>query len=162
MKTWTILLGALALAASPLAYATPEEDHGHAAAPTEGHAAPAEDHAAEAEAHAYKEISAEELKALIESDKSVVVIDSRGEGYFDGEVIEGAKVLSAQDANEESLAKIIPSKDAKVVFYCTNLECPASKISVIKAEKAGYSNLYKYAGGIEDWKAKGYPTTKVN
>lgn len=111
--------------------------------------------------HPYKEIDAAALVEM-KKDKSVIVVDARGGKYFDGEVIEGAVNLSVQDTSSDSLAKIIPSKDTKVVFYCTNTSCQASALSAHKAADAGYKEIYKYPGGIEDWKVKGLPVAKIN
>lgn len=111
--------------------------------------------------HPYKEITAEELVTLQKETPAPVVIDARGGKYYDGEVIKGAVHLDAESTNAESLAKVIPSKDAKVVFYCSNVQCPASKMSAHVAHKEGYKNLFKFPGGIEEWKKKGLPTEKL-
>jgi len=110
----------------------------------------------------YKEISAEQLLDLQRNDKSIVVIDSRGEKHFDGEVIKGAQHLSVKDTNFGTLSKILPSKEAGIVFYCSNTACNASALSAYKAAASGYKKLYKYPGGIEEWKTKGLPTIMIN
>ncbi len=108
----------------------------------------------------YKNITAEELVDMQKAG-GLVIIDSRGGKYFDGTIIEGAVHLSVKETDAESLGKVLPSKDSKVVFYCTNTACPASELSAYKAAAAGYTDLYKYPGGIEDWKEKGLPTSKL-
>lgn len=109
----------------------------------------------------YKEITAEQLLKM-QKTGSVVVIDSRGGKYFDGEIIAGATHLSVKDTNEETLEKAVPSKNSGVVFYCTNTACQASALSAYKAANAGYTSLYKYSGGIEEWKERGFPTVRIN
>ena len=111
--------------------------------------------------HPYTEIDAKALQELRANTENLVVIDSRGGKYFDGTMIEGAVNLSAQDTTAESLASIVPTKDTPIVFYCTNTSCPASMKSAFKAREAGYTVLYKYPGGIEDWVSKGLPTISV-
>ncbi len=108
----------------------------------------------------YKVITAEELKAMQEKSSSLLVIDSRGGKHFDGEMIKGAVNLPVKETNAESLAKLASDKKTDIVFYCTNTECPASKLAAYKVHAAGYTSLYKYPGGIEDWKSKGFPTVK--
>jgi len=110
----------------------------------------------------YKEITAEQLKEMQKNNDSLVLIDSRGGKYFNGEVIAGAVHLSVKDTNAETLGKIVASKGADIVFYCTNTACQASALSAYKAAYAGYASLYKYSGGIEEWKEKGLPTATVN
>lgn len=115
-----------------------------------------------AEEEVYKKISAEELVKMKKEIKDLVIIDSRGGDWFDGTLIEGAKQLATSDTNEESLARLIPTKETPVVFYCTNEQCPASAKAAHKAAELGYKNLYKYPGGIEGWKKLGLPTTTVD
>lgn len=109
----------------------------------------------------YKTITAEELQTLIKETKDLVIIDSRGGKWFDGEVIAGAKNLPADKTNAKSLAKLIKTKTTPVVFYCSSTECLASAAAAHAAQKAGYKNLYKFPGGIAEWKEKGLPTAKL-
>lgn len=110
----------------------------------------------------YKSIDAEGLAKMMESEKELTIIDSRGGKWFDGEVITGAKALPADVTTEVTLAALIKDKDAPVVFYCSNTSCPASAAAAHKAAELGYANVYKYPGGIEEWKKKGLPTVKLN
>lgn len=114
------------------------------------------------EKHPYKTISADELAEMQKNGTKLVIIDSRGGKYFDGEVIKGAVHLAVTDTDVDNLAKTVPAKDSNIVFYCQNTACPASELSAYKAAAAGYTNLYKYPGGIEEWKQKGLPTAKIN
>lgn len=109
----------------------------------------------------YKEINADDLQKMKKDIPSLVIVDSRGGDWFDGTVIEGATQLATSDTNEDSLAKLAPKKDQAVVFYCTNEQCPASAKAAHKAADIGYTNLFKYPGGIEDWKKRGLPTITV-
>lgn len=105
-------------------------------------------------------ITAEELAKMQEKGEKFVLIDSRGGKYFDGEMIKGAVNLPADKTDEKSLAAIVPDKSAKIVFYCTNHDCPASAKAAHKAIKLGYTNVVKYSGGFDEWKSKGLPTVK--
>lgn len=104
-----------------------------------------------------KEVSAEELKQLMDTDDSLVIIDSRKPSEYAAGHIRTAIELRADEATNERLAALIPSKDATVVFYCGNRQCPASGKTAYKAAQAGYTNILKYAEGIDDWRAKGLP-----
>jgi len=50
-------------------------------------------------------------------------------------------------------------KNALVIFYCQGLKCDLSHKAAFKAEKLGYTNIKVYAGGIEDWQARGEPVS---
>ena len=107
----------------------------------------------------YKIITADELVQMKKDNKELVIIDSRGSDWFDGVMIEGATQLSTEDTNTETLAKLAPKKDQAIVFYCTNVNCPASAKAAHKAADIGYTNLFKYPEGIEGWKKLGLPTS---
>ena len=52
-----------------------------------------------------------------------------------------------------------PNRDSsnEIVVYCTNLDCPASKLLYRELEGAGYGRLRRYADGIDGWLKAGYP-----
>lgn len=121
---------------------------------------PAAAKAGENETKPYKEITSAELEKILAEGKAVV-LDSRGGKWFDGEVIKGAKSLPADKVTKENLAKLGVKEDTQIVFYCTDIHCPASKSAAHKAAELGFKNLYKYAGGIVEWKKEGRPTDKI-
>ena len=51
-------------------------------------------------------------------------------------------------------------KDDEVVVYCTNPPCLASVAAYHRLEQEGYTNVRRYAGGIEDWEVAGLPLEK--
>jgi rhodanese-related sulfurtransferase len=112
------------------------------------------------EVHPYTVITAETLQKMQAENAELAVFDARGGKYFDGTMIKGAKNLPTGETTAENLAKHVKAKTDAIVFYCTNTSCPASELSAYKANAAGYTNIYKYKAGIEDWVAKGLPTNK--
>ena len=110
----------------------------------------------------YKVVTLPELQALMKDKQDLVVIDSRGGKYYDGEVIKGAANLPADKTDKSSLAALIKTKGTPVVFYCSDTSCGASASAAHTAHEAGYKNIYKFPGGIAEWKQNGLPTTKLN
>ncbi len=108
----------------------------------------------------FKEVTAEDIVKMKKDTKNLVIVDARGGKDFDGVMIEGAVNLPADKADAKSFAKIAPVKDVPIVFYCQSTKCPASELEAYKAHENGYTKLYHYAGGIEDWKAKKLSVTK--
>lgn len=106
---------------------------------------------------ALKEISAEELQVLIDTNPELVIIDARRPSEFAQGHIPGAVAVTPGEASAERLAALAPSKDTPMVFYCESKACPASGKTAYKAATQGYSHLYKYTDGIVDWRAKGLP-----
>jgi rhodanese-related sulfurtransferase len=48
-------------------------------------------------------------------------------------------------------------KDDEVVVYCTNPPCLASVAAYHRLVQEGYTNVRRYAGGIDDWELAGLP-----
>jgi rhodanese-related sulfurtransferase len=52
-------------------------------------------------------------------------------------------------------------KDDEIVVYCTNPPCLASVAAYHRLVQEGYTNVRRYAGGIEDWESAGLPLDRV-
>ena len=114
---------------------------------------------AHTERHAYNEIHTQELKAWYDQGKEMIVIDARSEPYYDGTLLPEAQWIS-YEASDYDVNAAIPSKNSLVVVYCWSPACPASQYMVDRLVAAGYTNIYKYTEGLQDWMQKGYPTLK--
>ena len=104
--------------------------------------------------HETPTIGTEALEALLGSKVPVVVLDARTGKWDDGRRIPGAGNLHAGSSKEE-IAEAIPSKDALVVTYCTNVKCQASPKLAKRLKSLGYSNVIEYPQGIDGWEAAG-------
>jgi len=82
---------------------------------------------------------------------TAVVIDSRSNKDFDNITIPGAKRLPVDRMTEEALAAMVPSKSNPVIFYCHSITTNASGEAASKASSWGYTNIFRYTGGISDW-----------
>lgn len=105
-------------------------------------------------------VSAEDLIQLVESKPNLVIIDARKRSDWEKGYIEGAVNLPNTDTTAASLAKVVPSKATPVLFYCNGVMCGRSVKSAHVAIAAGYSNIYWFRGGIEEWEAKGLPVVR--
>jgi len=45
----------------------------------------------------------------------------------------------------------------EIVVYCADVHCAASIYAYRRLERSGYGRVRRYAGGIADWEAAGYP-----
>jgi rhodanese-related sulfurtransferase len=105
-------------------------------------------------------VDAEGVLELAEKNPDLVIVDARIrqdrlQGY-----IEGSVSLPDVDTSCESLARIIPRKSTPVLFYCNGPKCGRSVRSSRKALDCGYTGVYWYRGGFEEWKNKNYPYLK--
>lgn len=115
---------------------------------------------APAEIKGAKTVNAEQVIDLITKTQNVVVLDNRKQEDFAAGHIEGAVRLIDTDVSAESLAKHVKSKDAPVLFYCNGMKCGRAAKAAEKAISLGYSNVYYYALGMEEWSKKGLPLVK--
>lgn len=93
------------------------------------------------------------MKAHVDSGDAIL-LDARAGKYDDGNRIPGAKSLNSKSTAEE-IAKVIPSKSAQIVTYCSNLRCPASKALAEHLKSLGYTHVLEYPEGIAGWRAAG-------
>ncbi|HJW81555.1 MAG TPA: rhodanese-like domain-containing protein [Acidiferrobacterales bacterium] len=105
-------------------------------------------------------VDAEAVLALVEKTPRLVIIDSRiamdrKQGY-----IEGSLSLPDTETNCAALARLIGTKDRPALFYCNGVKCGRSVVAVKIARQCGYSRLYWFRGGFEEWKQKGLPHLK--
>ncbi len=95
----------------------------------------------------YKQISADEAKALMDSETDYVIIDARTQSEYDEGHIPGAILIPeyeiAKRANNE-----IPDKDMLILVYCRSGR--RSKIAAEELVTLGYTNVMEF-GGIIDW-----------
>jgi rhodanese-related sulfurtransferase len=98
-----------------------------------------------------KTIEREELRSkLAAKEPSFKLVMALGDFEFRNKHIPGS--LHFRDA-AHMLAAV--GKDEEVVVYCTNPMCPASVSLYQRLVREGYSNVRRYAGGIEDWENAG-------
>jgi len=89
-----------------------------------------------------KEITALELKNLIDSKADFQLIDVRD--YFETEIASIGGELIPMDEVEDSIEKI--NKNKQVVIYCRS--GVRSSMTIQMLEQKGFSNLYNLKGGI--------------
>ena len=112
--------------------------------------------AAEAEEH---NLSTFQMKTAVDAGQTII-LDARSGKYDDGYRIPGAKSLNSKSSAEE-IAAVIPSKNSPVITYCSNLQCPASKMLADHLQALGYTHVKEYPEGIAGWRAAGGPVNQV-
>ena len=105
-------------------------------------------------------VNAEKLIELMQSSADLVVIDSRKPSDRAKGHIEGSVALPDTDTNEASLSKALKSKSTPVAFYCNGVKCGRSYKAAKVAIGLGYTNIYWFRGGWDEWTQKGLPVMK--
>ena len=101
-------------------------------------------------------IDADELYALLEAKKDIVVLDVRQplDLLAHSEIIPGAKRVPPKEVMEQ--AELIP-KDKDSVLYCTCVSEKTSRMVLQYALRLNFSRIRFLKGGLAAWKEKGYP-----
>lgn len=95
----------------------------------------------------YEQISAEEAKKLMDSEKDYIIIDARTEAEFAEGHIKGAVLIPEYEIGNRA-EKELPDKDALILVYCRSGR--RSKIASEELVRLGYTNVKEF-GGIINW-----------
>ena len=125
----------------------------------------------------YALLTTDELKQWIDTGKKMLIVDTMpyDASYRKGH-IPGAQqfLFPIPDMNtwdtkltdgktaEQYRALLGPDLDRPIVIYCGFVKCTRSHNGAMWARKLGYTNVYRFPGGIYAWKGAGYPAQKTD
>ena len=95
----------------------------------------------------YLNITAEEAKKLMDSEKDRIILDVRSREEYDQGHIPGA-ILIPDTEIEAKAADLLPDKDQLILVYCRSGR--RSKLAAQSLADLGYTNIREF-GGILDW-----------
>jgi glyoxylase-like metal-dependent hydrolase (beta-lactamase superfamily II) len=101
-----------------------------------------------------REIDFDGLRQMLTSDTPPTLVDCRAAEYWHWETIAGSRNLRWKEA-EQRAARVIPDRAAPIVTFCQSVLCDASHRAYATLIELGYSNLWEYSGGVEEWRLKG-------
>ena len=99
------------------------------------------------EASTYEQITAEQAKTIMDTEKDYVIIDARTEEEFAEGHIENAILIPEYEIKDRA-EKQLPDKEQLILVYCRSGR--RSKIASEELVKLGYTNVKEF-GGIIDW-----------
>ena len=88
-----------------------------------------------------------------------MVIDARKPFDWERGHIDGAVHIVNTEMTKEKLAAVA-RRDQPIVFYCNGPKCYRSGDASAKAVGWGWTRVYWFRGGTEEWAAKNFPLTK--
>jgi rhodanese-related sulfurtransferase len=105
-------------------------------------------------------VDARQIVDLIGKEDSLVILDNRKAEDYSAGHIEGAVRLIDTDVSADSLAKHVQAKSTPVLFYCNGLKCGRAAKAAEKAVQLGYSKVYYYVLGMDEWFKQGLPLVR--
>jgi len=104
-----------------------------------------------------QEVTVKDSKKMIDAKENLIVLDVRDSQEFAEGRIPGAMNIS-RGALEFKVGMMIPDKGVKIIVYCgLDLRAPLATKTL---NDLGYKKAVNMIGGLEAWKAAGYPTVK--
>jgi rhodanese-related sulfurtransferase len=91
-----------------------------------------------------------EIEALVLIDSRITA--DRKEGY-----IEGSVSLPDIETTCDTLEAILENGSTPALFYCNGVKCGRSARAAQIALDCGYTEIYWYRNGMEEWQEKQYP-----
>ena len=95
----------------------------------------------------YEQISGEQAKHLMDTEKDYIIIDARTEEEFNEGHIEGAILIPEYEIGERAEKELL-DKEQFLLVYCRSGR--RSKIAAQALADLGYTNVKEF-GGIIDW-----------
>ena len=105
-------------------------------------------------------VTAEKIIEVLETTPELIMIDSRISGDRQQGFIEDSISLPDEETTCASIAKIVPTLQHPTMYYCNGPKCGRSANAVKIAIECGYTNIYWFRGGFEEWKNKNFPVIK--
>ncbi len=103
-------------------------------------------------------ITRQQVEAKLAAHGKLALIDALPRVSFRGFHLPGAINVPSDDRNlDEQIAQAVPDKGTPVIVYCRNVECPVSTRVARRLDELGYSEVYDYEAGKEDWTRAGNP-----
>jgi rhodanese-related sulfurtransferase len=97
-------------------------------------------------------ITREELKAKLDRGEDVKLVMTMNDTAYDWLHIPGSLHF---ERTSDVVARL--KRDDEIVVYCTNPLCYYSLQAYHALRSKGFKKVYRYAGGLMDWQAAGYP-----
>lgn len=102
-------------------------------------------------------IGRNELKEKLDRHDDFRLIEVLAPKDFHDAHLPGAENVPLSESFEERVRDAVPDKNAEVVLYCANTECPASEKAARRMEALGYEHVLDYEEGKAGWKDAGLP-----
>lgn len=100
-------------------------------------------------------ITAQQLLKKIDTEPTLIVINVLPQEYYTKCHIRGSINVPLEQL--QGVANESWDKHDKIVVYCANYECSASKSAFKLLHKLGFTQVCAYEGGIKEWCQKEYP-----
>lgn len=100
-------------------------------------------------------VSRDEVKRMLDR-REATLVEVLDEKQFNDFHLPGAINVPLSGDFETEIQHAVPDKRQPVIVYCKDENCDASPKAAAKMENLGYTAVYDYEAGKEDWKNAGF------
>ena len=86
----------------------------------------------------------------------ITVLEALPVSYWEAEHLPGALPFPLDDVDGQA-ARLLPHRSAPVAVYCSNAACQNSHTVATRLTQLGYTAVFRYAEGKQDWIEAGLP-----
>ena len=104
-------------------------------------------------------ITRDELKAKMDRGDQFTLFEVLPHMYWRKHHLPNAKSLPPTEVIAR-VTELVPDRDAEIVLYCWDHDCPTSGWAGTQLEEIGYTNILEYSAGKKDWIDAGLPMMK--
>jgi rhodanese-related sulfurtransferase len=104
-----------------------------------------------------REETVDQVKARLDRGERICLIDVREESEWAKDHVPGAIHLG-KGIIERDIEKRVPDPGTELILYCGGGY--RSALAADNLQKMGYGRVISMAGGIRDWRDRGYPLTQ--
>jgi len=101
-----------------------------------------------------------DLQTRLDRGDALVLVEALGPMYYDDAHLPGALNLP-HDQVDELAPVVLPDKGATIVVYCSNTACQNSVVASRALDRLGYTHVYEYVEGKQDWIEAGLPIERT-
>lgn len=104
-----------------------------------------------------RKITENEIQDILNKEKSnIVLVNVLSKMSFEEEHIPYSVNVPADSPDFiQQVKQHVVDSNTPVIVYCSGPQCPASKNAATRLEKAGFTNVMHFFGGMEEWKNAG-------
>ena len=103
-------------------------------------------------------MTAQELREEMEEDHHLLVLNVLSAEEFEQEHIPGSyNVPQGAPDFLRRVADFAGGRARRMVVHCSGIMCDASARALQTLNRAGFTNVHRFEGGMSDWKRTGFP-----
>lgn len=97
---------------------------------------------------------------VLHETQAAVFIDARPPSFYKVEHIKNAVSIYYKNAGLNPVLESLKKNDPFVV-YCSNSQCNQAQVLITTMQKAGFTKIFLFSGGMKEWRLSQYPMDRT-